>query len=179
VKLLEGPIPVVGALISVQGTQTTTSGGAPNLNVTNIALATVSLDSTTGVGTLTFALTSNDIATKADSGMAIVVPPITYETLPTSATSGKQFAISRSTLATDAQPGISWFTLFTGSPSTVSIKLQGADVDQDAAYTTVDTSTVATGESRSVGTINYNFYRINAICTGGTSPTFVAGISVR
>lgn len=184
VTILEGPIPVITAgvsapLITVTGTQTATSGGAPNFNVTNVALASVSINATTGIGTLTFALTSSNIATTADSGMALVPAPIQFETLPTSATSGLAFAVSRSTLAQDSQRGISWFTLFAGSPATVSIKLQGADVDQDSAYTTVDTSTVATGESRSVGTINYNFYRINAICTGGTSPTFAAGISVR
>lgn len=183
VTILEGPIPVITAesipLISVTGTQTVTSGGGSNFNVTNVVLASVSIDATTGIGTLTYALTSSNIATTRDSGMALVPTPIVFETLPTSATSGLAFAISRTTFAADAQRGISWFTLFTGSPATVSIKLQGADVDQDSAYTTIDTSTVATGESRSVGTINYNFYRINAICTGGTSPTFAAGISVR
>lgn len=183
VTILEGPIPVISAtsvpLITVQGTQTVTSGGGSNFNLTNAVLASVSINATTGIGTLTYALTSSNIATTTDSGMALVPPPILFETLPTSATSGLAFAISRSTLAQDSMRGISWFTLFAGSPATVSIKLQGADVDQDSAYTTIDTSTVATGESRSVGSINYSFYRINAICTGGTSPTFAAGISVR
>ena len=179
VTLLEGPIPVVSTLsaplITVRGTQ----AASGLFNVTNVALASVSLDSITGIGTVTFALTNANIATTADAGTALAPAPIVFETLPTSATSGQQFAVARSNLATQAERGISWFTLFAGSPATVSIKLQGADVDQDAAYTTVDTSTVATGESRSVGDINYNFYRINAICTGGTSPTFAAGISIR
>lgn len=183
VTILEGPIPVVSALsaplISVQGTQTVTSNGAPNFNVTNIALASVSINSTTGIGTVTFPLTESNIATTVDSGMALVPAPIVFETLPSSATAGQQFAVARSTLASQAERGISWFTLFAGSPSTVTINLQAADVDEDAAYTTVDTSTVATGESRSVGDINYNFYRVKAASTGGTSPTFAAGISVR
>ncbi len=180
VTIIEGPIPVITAtksapLISVQGTQT----AAGLFNVTNVALASVTINATTGIGTLTFALTNANIATTIDSGMAIVPAPIVYETLPTSATSGQQFAIARGTLAQDGMRVITWFTQFQGSPSTVSIKLQGSDIDLDSYYTTIDTSTVAAGESRSVGSIGYSFYRVNAICTGGTSPTFAAGISVR
>ena len=37
VTILEGYIPTVGQLVSVQGTQTATSGGAPNFNVTPYA----------------------------------------------------------------------------------------------------------------------------------------------
>ena len=45
VQMVEGNIPAVGSLISVRGTQTPTSGGAPNFNVSNIALASVSINS--------------------------------------------------------------------------------------------------------------------------------------
>jgi hypothetical protein len=183
VQILEGPIPVVSTLsaplITVRGTQMVTSGGAPNFNVTNVALASVSITASTGIGTVTFALTSNDISTTSDSGMALVPTPIVFETLPGSATAGLQFAVSRSTLAADAQRGVVWFTQFAGSPSTVTMNLQGADIDADTYYTTVDTSTLATGESRSIGNVNYNFYRVKAASTGGSSPTFAAGISVR
>jgi len=179
VTVLEGLIPIVGALISVQGTQTATSGGAPNFNVTNVALASVSINATTGIGTVTFSLTSNAITTTADSGMAFVPVPIVQVTLPGSATAGQQFAISSANLSTNGQHGITWFTQFSGSPSTVTMNLQGADVDQDSSYTTIDTSTVATGESRSLSNVNYQFYRIKAASTGGTSPTFAAGIMVR
>jgi len=180
VQILEGPVPVVGALISVQGTQTATSGGAPNFNVTNIALASVSgISTTTGAGTLTYALTSSNISTTTDSGMAIVTPPITYDTLPGSATAGQQFAVSSGQLAIEGQKGISWFTSYTGGPSGVTVNLQGSDVDSDAFYTTVDSSTNTAGESRSVGNINYLFYRIQASGSGGTTPGIAAGITVR
>lgn len=179
VVLLEGPIPIVGNLISVQGTQTVTSGGAPNFNVTNVALASVSINLTTGIGTITFALTSSNIATTLDAGMAIVPAAIVLETLPSSATAGKQFAVASANLASDGQRGITWFTQFSGSPSTVTMNLQGSDVDQDAEYTTIDQSTNAAGESRSLGNVNYQFYRIQAASTGGTSPKVAAGIMVR
>lgn len=179
VTLLEGPIPIVGALISVQGTQTATSGGAPNFNVTNVALASVSINSTTGIGTVTFALTSSNISTTADSGMALVPAPIVTETLPASATAGQQFAVAAGNLATNGQRGITWFTQYTGSPSTVTANLQGSDVDTDASYTTIDTSSVATGETRALANVNYNFYRVQMASTGGTSPKCAAGILVR
>ena len=88
VQMLEGIIPAVGALISVQGTQTVTSGGAPNFNVTNVALASVTINSSTGAGTVTFALTSNNITAIADSGQAIAVALPTYDTLPEHCRSG-------------------------------------------------------------------------------------------
>lgn len=179
VNLLEGPIPIVGNLVSVQGTQTATSGGAPNFNVTNVALSAVSIDLITGVGTISFALTSSNIATTPDAGQAIAPAAIVLETLPSSAAAGKQFAVASANLASDGQRGITWFTQFSGSPSTVTMNLQGSDVDTDASYTTIDSSTVATGESRSLGNVNYQFYRIQAASTGGTSPKVAAGIMVR
>jgi hypothetical protein len=178
VELLEGFIPTVGSLISIQGTQTATSGGAPNFNVTNVAIASVSINANTGIGTITFALVSNTIATTPDAGEALVPPPIVLEALPVTATAGKQFAVSPATNASANQRGVSWFTIFSGSPSTVTINLQGADVDQDSAYTTIDSSSVATGESRSLSDVNYAFYRIQAASTGGSSPKIAAGITL-
>ena len=179
VTLLEGAIPAVGSLISVQGTQTATSGGAPNFNVTNVAIASVTINSTTGIGTLTFALTSTTIATTPDSGMAFVPVPIVQVTLPGTAAAGQQFAVASGNLSSGGQRGITWFTYFGGAPSTVTMNLQGSDVDADGEYTTIDTSTVATGESRSLANVNYQFYRIKAASTGGSSPTVAAGIMVR
>jgi hypothetical protein len=178
VQMLEGVIPAVGALLTVQGTQTVTSGGGSNFNLTNVALTGVTINSSTGAGTLTFALTSTNISTTTDSGKAIAVALPTYEAIG-SAAAGQQFAVSSGSGAQNDQSGIVWWTQFTGSPSTVAMNLQGANVDQDAYYTTVDSSTNASGESRSVGTINYSFYRIQAASTGGTSPTVLAGIELR
>lgn len=179
VTLLEGSIPVVGNLVSVQGTQTVTSGGAPNFNVTNVALSAVSINLATGVGTISFALTSTNITTTPDAGAALVPVPIVLETLPSTATAGKKFSVDSANLSTNGQRGITWFTLFSGSPSTVTVNLQGADVDQDSEYTTVDSSSNAAGESRSLANVNYQFYRVQAASTGGTSQLVAAAIMVR
>ena len=178
VTILEGFIPTVGGTISVQGTQTSTSGGAPNFNVTNATITAVSISSTTGAGTISFALTSSNIATTADSGMAVAPPYITYDTLPGSAMAGLQFAVSSGSDAVNNQRGVTWFTNYTGSPSTVAANLQGADVDADAYYATIDSSTNAAGESRSLSNVNYPFLRIQMASTGGTSPTCAAGMMV-
>ena len=178
VKILEGYAPSVGDLVSVQGTQTATSGGAPNFNVSALAIAAVSGFNTgdNSAGTISFALTSSNISTTADAGRAISVPQPTMETLPASATAGQAFAVSAGSGATNNQRGLTWWTQFTGSPSTVTMNLQGSDVDEDSYYTTVDTSSVNTGESRSLSNINYAFYRVQAASTGGTSPKCLAGI---
>ena len=191
VQILEGPIPVVGAvslggvsytaapLVTVRGTKTATSAGGSNFNVTGATLASVSINLSTGAGTITYALTASNVATTSDAGLVVVPAYTLAETLPSSATAGQQFSVARGNLSTDGQRGVTWFTQFTGSPATVTANLQAADIDADANYTTVDTSTATGGESRSVGSINYSFYRVKFTSTGGTSPTCAAGIQVR
>lgn len=177
VQVVEGNIPAEGSLISVRGTQTA-SGAA---NVSNIALASVTINSTTGAGTVTFDLSHADIATDstpAAAGEALVPVPVVFESLPGDAAAGLAFSVQSGSNASNNQRGITWWTQFTGSPDTVAMNLQGADVDEDSAYTTVDSSTATGGESRSVGDISYSFYRIQAASTGGTDPTFAAGLKV-
>ena len=179
VKILEGYVPAVGQLVSVQGTQTATSGGGSNFNVTNVALSAVSINSTTGIGTISFALTSSNITTTTDSGLAIAVPAVTQEALAGSASNGQQFAVSSADLSSDGQRGITWFTQISGSPASVTFLLQGADRDADAYYTTIDTSTAVAGESRTLANVNFPFYRIVQSGSGGSSPTVAAGMLVR
>lgn len=63
----------------------------------------------------------------------------------------------------------SWTTKFTGAPSAVSVSIQGANVDSDASYSTIDTSTNTAGETRTKTAQAFKFYRaiINS-ATGGT-----------
>lgn len=185
----DGPVPVLSytwrgttftltPLISITGTQTATSGGAPNFNVTAATVTGVGTFASAATSTVTFALTSSNITTTTDSGMVVIQNPAGFETLPSSATAGLQYAVAAGYSGSDGQKGITWFTQFTGSPATVTMQLQGADYDQDAYYTTVDTSTNAAGEARSLSNISYNFYRIRAASTGGSSPTFIAGMNL-
>lgn len=175
VTLVEGLAPTVGSLISVQGTQS----GAGEFNVTNVAIASVSGFNTgnNDTGTVTFALTGANLTTTPDAGQAIVPVPAVGDAIA-SGNKGQQFAAAAQS-GGNKQKGITWFTEIGGAPSAVSISLQGADRDVDADYTTFDTSVVTTGESRSIGNINYTFYRVIATTiTGGTSPTLVAGMLI-
>lgn len=185
----DGPVPVltyswfgvtftITPQITIIGTQTATSGGAPNFNVTAAAVTGVGTFASAATSTVTFALVSSNISTTADSGMVTIVNPPGFETLPSSATAGLQYGVAAGHSGSDSQKGLTWFTQFTGSPATVTMQLQGANIDLDAYYTTVDTSTNASGEARSLSNISYNFYRIRAASTGGSSPTFIAGMEL-
>jgi hypothetical protein len=177
VQLIEGLIPIVGALITTQGLQTSSA-----LNVQNVALASVSINLTTGAGTLTFPLTHANISSTADSGLAIVPQPIVPDTLANG--SGQQFAVQAASGVAEPGTNISWFYNFPSPPTTVTINLQGADVDQDGFYTTIDTVAVTSSTgyqtTRAVNTPQkWNFLRINvASVVGGTSPTIAAGIVI-
>jgi hypothetical protein len=173
VIIRDGLIPVVGALITTKAIP----NAAGVYNVSNIALTAVSINSTTGVGTVSFALTSANLSTAAASGSAIVPQPIVGDSIATGNKSEQRAVPSYQ--AGNRQHGLSWFTQPGGtvSPSAVSISLQIADVDLDSEYTTVDTSTSTTGETRSLGNITANFVRVIATTiTGGTAPTLAAGI---
>lgn len=64
--------------------------------------------------------------------------------------------------------GIKWTTKFDSAPNAVSISLQGSNVDSDGSYSTIDTSTNTSGESRTVSAQTYKFYRIlvNSVTSG-------------
>ena len=72
-----GNIPIVGNLISIAGT-TSTSG---LFNVSSVALTGVIITAATGIGTMTFALTHADVTSAADSGQAVIPIQEVPETL--------------------------------------------------------------------------------------------------
>lgn len=79
VQVIEGNIPAVGALVTVRGTQQ--ASGA--FNVTAVAITGVTINATTGAGTITFALTHANVGSAADSGMAIAPQAIVFESVTT------------------------------------------------------------------------------------------------
>lgn len=135
VQLLEGNIPAVGSLISVQGTQST----AGLFNVTNVALASVTINATSGAGTLTFALTHANVASAADSGFAIVPAPYVGETI----TPPEASVVVALPPAEKALVGISAECTWSAAPSAAVVNLQVADANPqlDASFVTVDTLT--------------------------------------
>lgn len=72
-----GNIPAIGNLVSIAGTQ----AGSGRFNVSSVPLTGVSISATTGVGTLTFALSGAAVTSVADAGQAIMPIAEVAETL--------------------------------------------------------------------------------------------------
>lgn len=169
VTVYGGDIPAVGSLISVQGTQS--SAGAAN--VTNIALTAVSIAST-GVGTVSYALTAANLAATADAGIAIVPQPIQMETIVAEASVA--VAMSNNSFGGDLDRTVTAQAIFGTIPTAVTIALQGAMYNEDAAFVTLGTiATVAASATTANGfteIANYLFYR--ALVSGLTGAGTVA-----
>ena len=76
--ITEGEIPAVGSLVTVRGT----SAASGAFNVSAVALTDVTIAST-GIGTLSYALSNADVTQVANPGLAIVPPPVVYEAVST------------------------------------------------------------------------------------------------
>lgn len=65
-----------------------------------------------------------------------------------------------------------WQSVMDGSPSAISLQLQGAINNVEAEFAVLDSSTVVTGEMRHVSPLNIRFVRVRQVSrTGGTSVT--------
>ncbi len=173
VKILEGPIPIAGNLISIIGT--TSASGA--YNVTNIAITNVVIDATTGIGTITFALTTAQLATTADIGMALVPVAEVAEAL-TNNSSSQQFAIIDPTGFDVNSKVLTWQTTYPSQPAGITAILQGAMQDIDGQYVTLDTSTAVGGELRQVTINEVGFVRVRITGLGGAAPTGIIKLSI-
>ena len=91
---------------------------------------------------------------------------------PTGGQASQQFALpSYSGFPTNGRT-INWQTIYGTAPSAVSVVLQEAMVDIDSQYTTIDTSTAAAGEARTVLNVRGNFLRAKvSSITGGAGVT--------
>lgn len=171
-QILEGPVPIIGNLISITGTSS--AGGA--YNVTNVAISNVVVNTLTGVVTITFPLTTAQLAATSDNGVALVPIAEVAEALINGAS--KQFATQQVTGMNENAQTITWSTFYPSQPTTVTMQLQAALVDQDNMYNTVDTSTNAAGEERFVTLTNFNFLRLKASNVAGSSPTVIAKMTI-
>lgn len=173
VTMREGNIPAIGDLITVRGT----SGAAGAFNVTNVALTGVSINSLTGQGTVTFALTHADVGSAVDAGQAYIPVPETAETLQVQKC--LQFALPELSSENANSRTISWSTSYPSAPVSVSVTLEAALQDIDSQYATLDTSTNVNGETRLITLTDFRFVRINfGAVTGGSSPTGIAKILI-
>jgi hypothetical protein len=94
------------------------------------------------------------------------------EAFPANGTAGAQFAIPEPTGLPDQGHAVRWQTIFGTAPTAITIVLQGAAADVDSEYSTIDTSTLTTGEARTVIGVRARFLRIKMTSsTGGAALT--------
>jgi hypothetical protein len=173
VSVYEGDVPAVGSLISVQGTQS----GAGEFNVTNVALASVALNSA-GVGTVTFALVGANLATTPDAGISIVPQPVKLEAIAAGASI--PVATSNNSFGGDLDVTVTAYAIFGALPTAVTVSLQGAMVNLDSAFVTLGTiATVAASATTANGfttEANYLFYRalVSGLNGAGTIAVLIA-----
>lgn len=173
VQMLEGNIPAAGSLITVTGTSAG-SGGANTAN-TPVALSSVSINATTGIGTVTYAKTATNIVSVADAGQATVEVPEVAQAL-SGATKSAAFAVQA---AKGQGRGISWEYSCPSAPSSTSIQLEGAISDEDAEYAIIGTALTSNsgGQAFATAPIDVNFVRLNASTfSGGSTPSIIGKI---
>jgi hypothetical protein len=175
VQVVEGNIPASGATAYVTGT----SNGSTTLNQpTGVTLTGVTITASTGAGTITYSETTTAFAKATDGGQVIVPTQEVGDTLATS-TKYLQFSVPQPIDYPVSGRTVSWSTVVGGAPSPVTINLQGSLVDQDSQYSTLDSSSNTTGETRYITGVDLPFLRITTgTITGGTGPTLVAKILI-
>jgi hypothetical protein len=175
VKIVEGNIPAVGSLISVTGTVV----GTAAVNVTRVALASVTIVAATGVGTVTYAATAANLATTPDGGMAIVDVPQIGDTLAVQ--KYLQFALPQPAgPAPETGRVVTWSWACPSAPATIALQLEGAVDDNDSEYVIIGSSqTTVNGTVIGNVPIAIRFLRVNVTAfTGGASPTIWAKLLI-
>lgn len=165
--VISGNAPAVGNLVSIQGTKTS----AGLFNVTNVTLASVSVNATTGAATITFPLTNANVGTTADAGFAVVPQPITYDTLANG--SSKAAASAENDPSTNDERAYMVQVFFGTLPTAATVTLQASLVDQDSAYQTVATVATVVGSTATLNAAvyanaNFKFLRFNVSGLSGT-----------
>jgi hypothetical protein len=162
-----GNIPAVGSLISLQGTQT--SSGV--FNVSAVAIASVTINATTGQGTITFPLTNANISSTTDSGLAIVQTPVTFEAIA----NGSSVPVASMESDPSNDDARSYFAqvYFGTIPTAAVITLQGALVNQDSYYQSLGNVATVSGGTVTINnsnfpTANYRFLRFFVSGLSGT-----------
>jgi hypothetical protein len=135
--IVEGEIPLVGALVSIQ--QTASQSGA--FNVSRAALTGSAFTATTGQGSLTFSGTFSTQSATADAGTSIVEVPEIPETL----VAGASIAICIQQPRSGGQRTITTEVSFPTMPTAATVVLQEAVTNEDGNFTTVSSTTVPNG----------------------------------
>lgn len=172
VAIVEGNIPAVGDLITVQGL------AAPAANVTNVALTGVNINANTGIGTLTYAATTPDVQpAQATGGQArTFVPEVPEASVPNQAY--QAFAIPRSArLESAAGREMALSVTYPSAPAVLKYNLQAAINNVDSEFVSLGTDIAAAGTTLFTVPAVYNFVRYKDTgSSGGASPTVIAKI---
>lgn len=165
--IVSGNAPAVGSLVSVQGTASD-SGAA---NVTNVALASVTANLTTGAITITYAATGANQSTTADAGFALVPAPIVYEAIANGAS--KQLASAENDPSENDERAYFVQVFFGSLPTACVVSLQGSLVDQDSAYQTIGPVVTVAGSAATINAssfpnLNMKFVRLAITGLSGT-----------
>jgi hypothetical protein len=173
VTMRRGKVPAAGSSISITGT----AAASGTFNVSGVTISTVSINATTGVGTITFPLTHADVVSVADAGQAYVPVPEVAESLAVQ--KSQAFAI-QSTIGRGY--GITWTYTCPSAPSTIAIQLEGAVNNSDSEYTLIGSSqTTTSGYNEIVAQVPnlINFVRVRVTATtGGSSPTIISKLTL-
>ena len=137
ITLLDGPLPVVGGLISIINS----TNGSGIFNVNRAIITGVSISN--GSGTVTFALTSGNVASAADGGQVILENAEVPETLAASASIPCVIQVPDA----DSQYSVPISVTFPTMPTDATVTLQRAMIGRDLLEWTNMTAvvTVAAG----------------------------------
>lgn len=144
VQIITGPLPLVGQYISIVNS----TAGSAALNVSRAIITGVTINSATGVGTITFALTNANITSVADTGSVIVESAEVGETLA----AGASVACVIQAPEGDSQFTVPMAVTLTGAlPTAVTVTLQkaikniAAEFTNTTAVVTIAASAYTTG----------------------------------
>lgn len=134
--LVAGPVPVIGGTISLQQTQ----NGSGAYNVSRATITAVTVNLMTAVITVTFALTHANIATGADTGLAVADAPEIPEAIAAGAS--VSFCIQQQPTQQNGARTIAVSVTFPGGfPTAVIVSLQAAIHDVDSEFATIGDAT--------------------------------------
>lgn len=145
-QILDGPMPVVGAPISIINS----TNGSGAFNVNRATITAVTINSGTGAGTVTFTLTHADIAAAVDIGSVIIEAPEVPETLAAGASLAAVIQVPES----DSQYTVPISVTFPTMPTAATVTLQRALVGRDSAeWTNMAAVVTVTGSGYTAGPV--------------------------
>lgn len=166
-------LPIVGAKMGVRGT--TSNSGVFNVDPTTLTATTIS--PATGAGNLSFALTNANIAGTADVG-TVVVQSAEIPDLVSNGTASAPFALVFTPDESDNSRCVfveaKWFGTM---PTTATVSLQVANVDDNARYQSLPTpiatvtGSAVTQSGSEFSFVTGKFLRASVAMTGGDGTT--------